>query len=56
MILFDNAGIARVRLHADYGGVASVSLLGDKCVGLDFTFEASTQSFVPTWRSMKGCK
>ena len=54
--LFDKAGLARVRLHADYGGVASVSLLGDKCVGLDFGFDAGAQAFVPTWRPTKGCK
>jgi len=54
--LFDKAGIARVRLHADYGGVASLSLLGDKCVGLDFGFDAGAQAFVPTWRTKKGCK
>ncbi len=56
MALFDKAGIARVRLHADYGGVASVSLLGDKCVGLEFGFDAGAQAFVPTWRTTKGCK
>jgi hypothetical protein len=56
VVLFDKAGIARVRLHADYGGVASLSLLGDKCVGLDFGFDAGVQSFVPTWRTTKSCK
>lgn len=54
--LFDKGGIARVRLHADYGGVASLSLLGDKCVGLDFTFDEGAQAFVPMWRPTKGCK
>lgn len=56
VVLFDRAGVARVRLHADYGGVASLSLLGDKCVGLDFGFDADAQAFVPTWRPTKGCK
>jgi hypothetical protein len=56
MVLFDKAGVARVRLHADYGGVSSITLLGDKCVGLDFNFDLATQVFVPTWRSPKGCK
>jgi hypothetical protein len=56
VVLFDKAGVARVRLHADYGGVASVSLLGDKCVGLDFGFDEGAQAFVPTWRPTKGCK
>ena len=56
MILFDKTGVARVRLHADYGGTSSVSLLGDKCVGLDFSFDEASQTFVPTWRSPKGCK
>src|SRR5438270_560140 len=56
VVLFDQSGIARFRLHADYGGTSSFSLLGDKCVGLDFTFDDSTQAFVPTWRNAKGCK
>jgi hypothetical protein len=56
MTLFDKGGVARVRLNADYGGVAQVSLLGDKCVGLDFNFDAATQSFAPVWRSPKACK
>ena len=54
--LFDKAGIARIRLHADYNGAASISLLGDKCVGLDFNFDEGAQSFVPTWRNSKSCK
>lgn len=56
IVLFDKARVARVRLHADYGGVASITLLGDKCVGLDFNFDGGTQSFVPTWRPPKACK
>ncbi len=56
VVLFDKEGVARVRLHADYGGVASLSLLGDKCVGLDFGFDSGAQAFVPTWRTTKGCK
>ena len=56
VVLFDKSGAARLRLHADYGGAASFSLLGDKCVGLDFTFDDGTQAFVPTWRTSKGCK
>lgn len=56
VVLFDKAGVARIRLHADYGSVASLSLLGDRCVGLDFAFDAGAQAFVPTWRPTKGCK
>ncbi len=56
VVLFDKAGIARVRLHADYNAAASLSLLGDKCVGLDFNFDEGAQAFVPTWRPTKSCK
>lgn len=56
VVLFDKSGVARIRLHADYGGAASISVLGDNCVGFDFTFDEGTQAFVPTWRSAKGCK
>ncbi len=56
VVLFDKSGVARIRLHADYGGVASISLLGDKCVGLDFGFDEGARAFVPTWRTTKSCK
>jgi hypothetical protein len=56
VVLFDKSGTARIQLHADYSGAASVSLLGDKCVGLDFNFDPAAQAFVPTWRTSKGCK
>ena len=54
--LFDKSGTARIRVHADWAGTSSLTVLGDKCQGLDFTFDAGAQAFVPTWRPTKGCK
>lgn len=53
--LFDKAGVARVRIHADWSGTSSLTVLGDKCRGLDFAFDEAAQAFVPTWRPAKGC-
>jgi len=52
-VLFDSRGQARVRLHADWGGVAAVSLIGDGCQVVDFVLQPETQRFVP---SLKLCK
>lgn len=56
VVLFDKNGVARIRLHADWGGSSAVSIVGDRCKSLDFTFDGDTQTFVPTWSSVKGCK
>lgn len=52
-ILFDTKGAPRVQLHADWGGVMSTSLLGEKCQVVDFTLDAGKQVFVPAWKSCK---
>ena len=52
-VLFDSHGQARVRLHADWGGAASVTLVGDGCQVVDFALHSDTQSFVPTLKSCK---
>ncbi len=52
-VLFDGRGVARVRLHVDWGASASVSLVGDGCQVVDFTLNSATQSFVPTLKSCK---
>jgi hypothetical protein len=52
-VLFDSRGQARVRLHADWGGAASVTLVGDGCQVVDFVLHSDAQSFVPT---LKACK
>lgn len=52
-VLFDAKGTGRVQIHADWAGAMSTSLLGEKCQTLEFTLNAETQSFVPTWKSCK---
>ncbi len=53
VVLFDAAGTARVRLHADWAGVSSVTLVGDRCQVVDFTFSTDKQLFEPTLKSCK---
>lgn len=52
-VLFDAKGVARLRLHADWGGGMSATLVGDKCQVLEYTLDAGKQAFVPTWKSCK---
>ncbi|MCC6335207.1 MAG: hypothetical protein IT380_14610 [Myxococcales bacterium] len=52
-VLFDAKGVARVRVHGDWGTQISVTLNGDKCKKVDFSFDPSRQVFVP---DMKSCK
>lgn len=53
VVLFDARGQARLRVHADWSGAASASLLGDRCQRVDFAFDAATQAFLPSWKSCK---
>lgn len=53
VVLFDSKGQARVRLHADWGGVSSLTLVGDRCQSVDFVFSAEKQAFAPV---LKTCK
>lgn len=53
VVLFDASGSARVQLHADWGGVVKVSVLGDRCQRVDYDFDASRQVFKPTWKTCK---
>lgn len=52
-VLFDAKGVARVRLHADWGGGMSVTLVGDKCQLIDYALDSEKQAFLPTWKSCK---
>ncbi len=52
-VLFDSHGQARVRLHADWGGASSVTLVGDGCQVVEFVLHSETQTFVPTLKSCK---
>ena len=52
-VLFDAKGVARVRLHADWGGALSATLVGDRCQLVDYTLDPDRQVFVPVWKSCK---
>lgn len=52
-VLFDAKGVARLRVHADWGGQVSATLWGDKCQKVDFTLDKEKQSFVA---ALKSCK
>jgi hypothetical protein len=52
-VLFDAKGVARVRLHADWGGVMGASLLGERCQLIDYVFDGGRQAFVGSWKSCK---
>lgn len=47
-LLLDRAGVARFALHADYGGMLTAEVFGDRCELLTFTFDEASQSFVAT--------
>lgn len=51
--LFDPKGKTRLVLHADFGGVMSATVVGDRCK-LDFVFDPETGAFKPEWKSCKG--
>lgn len=52
-ILFDTRGQARIRVHADWGAAASMTLVGDKCQQVDFTFDSQKQAFSAAPKSCK---
>jgi hypothetical protein len=52
-VLFDAKGMGRVRLHADWGGAISATLVGEKCQLVDYTLDVDKQVFVPVWKSCK---
>ncbi|MEW6430751.1 MAG: hypothetical protein AB1730_04520 [Myxococcota bacterium] len=52
-VLFDSKGVARLRVHGDWGAQVSATLNGDRCQKVDFTFDGARQLFVP---DMKSCK
>ena len=51
--LFDAKGVARVRLHADWGGAMSATLVGERCQLVDYVLDADKQVFTPAWKSCK---
>lgn len=52
-VLFDAKGAPRVRLHADWGGAMSATLVGERCQVVEYTLQADKQVFVPAWKSCK---
>jgi hypothetical protein len=52
-VLFDARATGRVYFHADWGGVMSATLAGDKCQVVDYEFDKDKAGFVATWKSCK---
>ena len=52
-VLFDAKGVARVRLHADWGGAMSATLVGERCQLVDYVLDPDKQVFTPAWKSCK---
>lgn len=53
-VFFDAKGAARLRLHADWGGEMSATLVGERCQVVEYTLDSARQVFVPVWKSCKG--
>lgn len=53
MVLFDAKGAGRVRVHADWGGAVSTTMVGERCQLVDYTLDAERQVFLPVWKSCK---
>lgn len=53
IVLFDAKGAGRVRLHADWGGAMSTTLIGEKCQLVEYALDAEKQAFPPAWKSCK---
>lgn len=52
-VLFDAKGAARVRLHADWAGAMSATLVGERCQAVDYALQSEKQAFSPSWKSCK---
>ncbi len=52
-VLFDAKGVGRVRLHADWGGAVSATMVGERCQWVDYSLDADRQVFLPVWKSCK---
>jgi hypothetical protein len=49
-VLYDDAGAARFRYHADFGGALTVEVLGDGCKVTELSLDSATGMFTPTER------
>ena len=54
--VYDAAGNARLRYHADWSAAAEVEILGDGCQRLHFTFDPAQKHFTPKLDPIPGCK
>ena len=51
--MFDPKGKTRAVLHADFGGVMSAVVVGDRCQ-LELTYDPTIEAFKAEWKSCKG--
>jgi len=51
--MFDPKGKTRAALHADFGGVMSAVVVGDRCQ-LELTYDPNIEAFKAEWKSCKG--
>ena len=52
-VLFDAKGAGRVRVHADWGGAMSTTMVGERCQWVEYTLDGERQAFLPVWKSCK---
>lgn len=52
-VLFDAKAAPRIRMHADWAGELSATLVGEKCQDVEYPFDKEKQAFVPTWKPCK---
>ena len=52
-VLFDAKAAPRVKIHADWGGAMSTTLIGERCQIVEYTLDADKQVFLPVWKSCK---
>lgn len=52
-VLFDARAAPRVKLHADWGGAMTTTLLGERCQLVEYTLDPDKQVFLPVWKSCK---
>jgi hypothetical protein len=53
-VLFDDRSAVRVRYEADFAGEVKVTLMGDRCQNVVFSFDSQTQVFHAERRGCKG--
>lgn len=54
-LLADDKGVARLAVHADFGGAMSVEVFGNNCDVLAFEFDTASRSFLPKRSKRPSC-